>query len=140
MGWSRATNVQHLLKYKYLVGPKRFCFCTIDYLLLGNLLFISIFFLHQSQCLANFYLWPRTRKFPDMFFKRKENQPQDHDFIQMRSEASVNMERVGEKIQADASKDNNDGTSTIYPSGIRLVLLMMSCFIAMFLVALVSSE
>lgn len=75
-----------------------------------------------------------------MFFKGKDIKPKDHEFVQMGSRASVNIEQVGEKVMGvDMSKDN-DETSTIYPSGLRLVLLMMSCFIAMFLVALVSLQ
>lgn len=54
---------------------------------------------------------------------------------------SAEAAQVSEKVQVDdGSKDNNDGAGIVYPSGLTLVLLMMSCFIAMFLVALVRTE
>lgn len=75
-----------------------------------------------------------------MFFKRKENKSPDHEFIQM-DEAPVNATQVSKKVQGtDGSKDNNDETDIVYPSGLKLALLMMSCFVAMFLVALVSKK
>lgn len=76
-----------------------------------------------------------------MFFKKKSDQCPDHEFIQMDEGVSAEAAQVSEKVQVgDGSNDNNDGAGIVYPSGLTLVLLVMSCFIAMFLVALVRTE
>ena len=60
----------------------------------------------------------------------------------MGSEPETCTDPASEKdAAADKSRDlKRVNTDTIYPSGLKLVLLMISIFIGMFLVALVRSE
>lgn len=75
-----------------------------------------------------------------MLFKKKEDQ---YAFsTSMDAPASINKDPVNEKDRAIEAK-TQDGqniqptTDIVYPSGLKLGLLMVSMFVGMFLVALV---
>ena len=79
-----------------------------------------------------------------MLFKKKEQQPQEDEIAQpvpMDGEAPTCTDPASEEgTAADESKAKelkHIHTDIIYPSGLKLALLMMSVFVSLFLVSLV---
>jgi hypothetical protein len=80
-----------------------------------------------------------------MLFKKKGSPPQKDEIIRPAptdSEPAIHIDPASEKdTAADESKNlKRIDTDTIYPSGLKLALLMTSMFVGMFLVALVRSK
>ncbi len=82
-----------------------------------------------------------------MLFKKKIEQPLEDEVpspTTMERKISTSTNPIGEKdAAADESEANNlerTPTDIVYPSDLKLVLLMISMFVGMFLVALVSSR
>jgi len=63
-------------------------------------------------------------------------------FIYVEAAAFENMKlgKKGDQLQEDNMPSNTESSDIIYPSGIKLALLMTSIFVGMFLVALVCLE
>jgi hypothetical protein len=78
-----------------------------------------------------------------MLFKKKGKQPQEDEIAPpapMDGEAPTCTDPASEGTAADESKAKDlkrIHTDIIYPSGLKLALLMMSIFVGMFLVSLV---
>ena len=77
-----------------------------------------------------------------MLFKKKEKKPEEvGPPTPIDGGASTCTDMAGEEgTAADGSKAkelNNIHTDIVYPSGLKLALLMMSIFVGMFLVSLV---
>jgi hypothetical protein len=79
----------------------------------------------------------------NMLFKKMGKRPQEEEIAPpapMDSNAAHCTDPAGEKDTAtDESKDPTH-TDIVYPSGLKLALLMTSIFVGMFLVALVCSD
>ncbi len=79
-----------------------------------------------------------------MLFKKKEKQPQQDEIpptveskVSTSSDPTVEKDVAANELEAQNPKPIT--TDIVYPSGLKLVLLMISIFVGMFLVALVRS-
>lgn len=81
----------------------------------------------------------------NMLFKEKEKQQQEDQLsppLPIDGEAPICMDEPGEEStptdESNAKEFKSINAETTYPSGLKLALLMMSIFVGMFLVSLVS--
>lgn len=87
--------------------------------------------LQERSHLVNFWLWVEAATLVNMWFKKKEKQPQE-------DEVAPSAPMDGEATDESKAKDlKRIDTDIIYPSGLKLALLIMSIFVGMFLVSLV---
>jgi hypothetical protein len=87
--------------------------------------------LQERSHLVNFWLRVEAATLMNMWFKKEEKQPQEDEIA---PPAPMDGEAADESKAKDLKRIDTD---IIYPSGLKLALLIMSIFVGMFLVSLV---